>query len=52
MVLEPILARLLGLSGHLLSGRYRTTLKQYSPTHKLSSLSMRGCVGDPTSTRD
>jgi len=26
MVSEPILARLLGLSGHLLSGRHWTTL--------------------------
>jgi len=31
MVSEPILARLLG---HPLSGRYRTTFKQYSLTHE------------------
>ena len=49
MVSERILARLLG---HPLSGRYQTTLKQYSPAHELSSLGMRECVGDPTSTRD
>jgi len=47
MVLEPILVQLLG---HPLLDRYRTILKQYSLTHELSNLGVRGCVGDPTST--
>ena len=44
MVSESILVRLLGLSGHPLSGRYQTILKQYNPTHELSSLGVKGCV--------
>jgi len=49
MVSELILARFLG---HLLSDRYRTILKQYSLTHEFSSLDMRECVENPTSTRN
>jgi len=49
MVSELILARWLG---HSLLGCYRTTLKQYTLTHELNSLSVRGCVADLTLTRD
>jgi len=48
MISESILARLLDLSGHPLLDSFRTTFKQYKPTHELSSLGMRGCVGDET----
>jgi len=51
MVSEPILARLLGLSGHPLSDRYWTT-HAYKFHARAEESWREGCVGDPTSTRD
>jgi len=42
MILESILAKLLGLSGHSLSGCYRTILTYKNFTLELRSLVVRG----------
>jgi len=52
MVLEPILARLLGLSSHPLSGRYWTTLTYRFHARVEESWREMGCVGDPTLIKD
>jgi len=51
MVSESILARLLGLSDHPLSGRYQTT-HTYKFHARVEESRREGGVRDPTSTRD